>query len=119
MMTKYIPYFLVIIATSAFAQAPPVINDVQPLTAGPTQKLVITGNGFSPTSSQLAVWFDHVPGTITSSSNFSIEVQVPAQARFSNLEVINKANFLSGKSKLKFLPSYGGQQLDITKVTSA
>lgn len=114
---KYIVQFLLLIAAvSCFAQAP-VINDVQPVTAGPNQKIVITGNGFDATAANNLVWFDHVKGTVTAASIYSLEVQVPAQARFTNVEVLNLTTKLSGKSKVKFLPSYGGASLDITKLT--
>ncbi|MBI1768431.1 MAG: VCBS repeat-containing protein [Bacteroidetes bacterium] len=112
---KYFLRLICILATlSSFAQAP-VINEVRPLNAGPNQKVVITGNGFSTDTSKLKVWFDHVKGKVTASTIYSLEVQVPAQARFSNLEVINLGNNLSAKSKLKFLPSYGGVQFDVAK----
>ncbi|HCW08113.1 MAG TPA: hypothetical protein DGG95_12195 [Cytophagales bacterium] len=117
-MRSTLQIILLIISVSALGQEP-VINNVQPLKSGPNQKVVITGNGFSSTSSQLNVWFDQVRGTITNSTAFSVEVQVPPQARFSNVEIINLSNNLSGKSPLKFLPSYGGQQFDVSKTANA
>jgi gliding motility-associated-like protein len=109
-------FFLFAIA-KALAQAP-VINSVAPLNAAPKEGIVLTGSGFSNTASQLNVWFDHVKGTIVSSTPFSIQVEVPPQARFSNVEVINLTNNLSGKSQLKFLPSFGGASFDATKVAT-
>src|SRR5258708_32267879 len=117
-MKYFLSFICLFVAFGCFAQAP-VINDVKPLSAGPTQKIVITGSGFNATTSQNLVWFDHVKGTVTAATIYSLEVQVPAQARFSNVEVINLANNLSAKSKLKFLPSYGGVPLDVTKMTPA
>lgn len=116
MMKNYCLYFLIFVAGSAVAQAP-VINTIAPLNAAPQQTIDINGSGFSATPANLNVWFDHVKGTIVSSTPFSIQVQVPAQARFSNVEVINLSNNLSGKSQLKFLPSYGGTSFDATKIS--
>lgn len=110
-------FLLLFISWSAMAQAP-VINSIAPLNAAPVQNVVITGSGFSSTKTNLNVWFDHVKGTILKSSPFSIQVQVPPQARFSNIEVLNLANNLSGKSQLKFLPSFGGASFDATKVST-
>src|SRR5882724_2318413 len=106
-MKQYLFYLLLVVTANCFAQAP-VINNIQPLNAGPNQKIVITGNGFDATATNNLVWFDHVAGNVTAASIYSLEVQVPAGARFSNVEVINKTNNLSAKSELKFLPSYGG-----------
>lgn len=109
---------LVGLTLTAGAQVP-VITNVEPLASAPQQKILITGSGFSSTSSQLRVWFDHVQGTIISSSNFSIQATVPAQARYSNVEVINVATGLSAKSSLKFSPQFGGSSFDATKVSAA
>src|SRR6476659_9692350 len=98
-------FLLLVTAFQAGAQAP-VISNIAPLNAAPVQNVVLTGSGFSSTPTNLNVWFDHVKGTIIKSSPFSIEVQVPAQARFSNVEVVNLNNHLSARSQLKFLPSF-------------
>ncbi len=117
-MKQCLSFLLLLFAMAkALAQAP-VINSIAPLNAAPQQTVVIAGSGFSATPSQLIVWFDHVKGTVISSSPFSIQVQVPPQARFSNVEVINLTNNLSGKSQLKFLPSFGGISFDETKIST-
>src|SRR5882724_6966633 len=81
-------FLLFLISWGMMAQAP-VINTIAPFNAAPMQNVVITGSGFSATPANLNVWFDHVKVTIVQSAAFSIEVQVPAQARFSNIEVVN------------------------------
>lgn len=81
--------------------------------------MVISGSGFSATSSDLDVWFDNVRGTITSSSDFSIEVSVPASAKSGNIEVINKSSKLSAKSSFKFDPYYNGEAFDASKFGGA
>src|SRR5258708_12733897 len=117
---KYFLSFICLFATlSSFAQAP-VINVISPLKTGPTQKIVITGSGFNATAANNIVWFDHVKGTVTAATIYSLEVQVPLQARFSNVEVINLGNNLSAKSKLKFFPSYTGVSLPyVNKFTAS
>src|SRR5260221_2238528 len=118
-MKYFLSFICLFAAVSSFAQAP-VINDISTLKTGPSQKIVITGSGFNATAGNNIVWFDHVKGTVTAATIYSLEVQVPLQARFSNVEVINLGNNLSAKSKLKFLPSYGGVSLpDVTKFTTA
>src|SRR5258706_11592602 len=108
MRTSVIVGFLLFIGIEESAQVP-VINTVEPLAAAHQQTILITGSGFSTTTTDLQVWFDHVKGTIIApSTNFSILVQVPAQARMSNVEVINLVTGLSAKSQLKFTPVHGG-----------
>lgn len=107
-MTRFI--FFIIITTSAlqsWAQAP-VIQKIEPLITFPYDTIVISGNGFHSDPSQLQVWFDQVKGTIVASSTYAIEVIVPAQAKVSNIEVINLTAKLSAKAPLKFMPSFEG-----------
>jgi gliding motility-associated-like protein len=117
---KYLVGILFAVSTlNGIAQAP-VINNISPLTVGPTLKVVVTGSGFNTTASQNVVWFDHVRGTVTAATAYSLEVQVPAQARFSNVEVVNLGNNTSAKSPMKLLPSYGGVSLpDVPPFTPA
>src|SRR6478752_5165934 len=100
-------FLTALISFNSFGQIP-IINNVQPITTYPGNKLLITGSGFSSTPSQMQVWFDRVKGTITATTEFSIEVIVPAQARFSNIEVLNLASGLAGKTREKFMPSFNG-----------
>ncbi|MEK6780594.1 MAG: FG-GAP-like repeat-containing protein [Bacteroidota bacterium] len=86
----------------------PIINNVTPLTTYPQNTVLITGSGFNNNVSQLQVWFDQVKGTITASSEFSIEVAVPPQARISNIEVINLSSGFSARTLEKFVLYYSG-----------
>ena len=86
------------------AQAP-VIQNIDPISAAPNDTIVITGSGFSTTPANLEVWFGPVKGTVISSSDYSIEVKVPAQATLHVVEVLNRVSRLSAKSSLKFMPS--------------
>src|SRR5690348_11419004 len=96
-------FFACGLTTLVHAQTP-VITQVDPIRATPGSKVVITGSGFSATSANLDVWFDNVKGTITSSSEFAIEVTVPIDAKAGNVTVVNKITRLSGKSPLEFTP---------------
>jgi len=108
---------LLFIVQGALAQAP-VIQKVEPVSSFPKSRIVISGSGFSSTSSQLQVWFDQVRGTILSSSDFSIEVEVPAEARLSNITVVNLSTRLSGHSKQKYMPVFSGEGFDPAKLAA-
>ena len=93
----------------------PVITGVDLRQSYTGSKIVVSGSGFSATPANLDVWFDNTRGTITASSDFSIEVTVPAQAKSGNIEVINKISRLSAKSSFKFTPYYSGEAFDGSK----
>jgi gliding motility-associated-like protein len=96
----------------------PVIGNIEPLRTYPLDTVLITGSGFSATSTSLQVWFDHVKGSIVRATEFSILVAVPAQAKYQNVEVINLSTRLSAKSPLKFLSSFSGTAFDPAKFQS-
>jgi gliding motility-associated-like protein len=99
-------YFLIaVVATKSYAQVP-VIQNIEPLTAFPNDTIVISGTGFSNVPANLQVWFDAVKGEIIESSDFSIVVVVPPEARFAPIEVINLSTKFSGKSRQKFTPAF-------------
>ena len=106
--------FVFLTCMQSLAQVP-IINTVTPVTTYPQNKILIIGSGFSTNPAQLLVWFDQVKGTITSSSELSIEVIVPPQARLATIEVINLATGLSAKSLNKFVPFYNGTNFLITE----
>ena len=113
-------YLLVILLFSVGilnAQTPD-IQKIEPQAAFPKSRIVISGNGFSSTPSQLQVWFGTVRGTIISSSDFSIEVEVPAQAQLDNIRVVNLSSKLSAESGSKFMPVYSGEGFDPIKLTA-
>jgi len=105
---------LLLFSANTFAQTP-VISNISPINTYPKGKIVITGNGFSSVTTALQVWFGPVKGSIVSSSPYSIEVEVPAQARYSTIEVVNLTSGLAAKSSLKFLPSFYGEPFDVAK----
>jgi gliding motility-associated-like protein len=102
------------ISLKVFAQVPQ-IQKVEAQSTYPLNKIIISGSGFSATPANLQVWFDQVKGNITASTEYSIEVDVPAQAKLSNVEVINLTSKLSAKSNVKFMPSFSGEPFDPLK----
>lgn len=108
---------LALYAVHCFGQTP-VIQKVEPLITFPNDTIVISGNGFSTNAALLEVWFGSVKGTIVTSSDFAIEVIVPAQALMAPVEVINLTSKLSGKSNDKFNPAFGGTSFDALKFTT-
>jgi gliding motility-associated-like protein len=100
------------------AQAP-VIQNVEPLVAAPNDTIVITGSGFNNTPANLDVWFGTVKGTVIASSEFAIEVKVPAQAVLRSVEVVNRLTRLSAKAQLKFMPSLPTEAFNPSKFPSA
>jgi gliding motility-associated-like protein len=119
-MKKISPYLLVLIVlipTLTKGQVP-VIQKIEPRIAYSKLTVTITGSGFSATPSQLQVWFDQVRGRIITSSEFSIEVEVPAEARLSNVTVVNLSSRLSGSSPVKFTPVFSGDGFDAAKLAA-
>lgn len=104
----------------SLAQAP-LIQKVEPMVTFPNDTIIISGNGFSETESDLQVWFGPVKGTIIESSNLAIEVIVPVGATVSNIEVRNLTTHLSARSREKFMPSFGGNAADfaVSKFSAA
>lgn len=95
-------------STLVFGQ--PRIDNVERITASPFSTVLITGVGFSATTSELQVWFGSVKGTIVTSSVTAISVKVPASARLSSVEVIHLPTRRSAKSIKKFMPNFNGVQ---------
>ncbi len=119
-MERLIQYFIILFLCTArvYAQAP-VISNIEPVEGHPNTRVVITGTGFGSNASALRVWFDHVQGSVVTATDLAIEVTVPVQARYQNVEVINLTTRLSAKSRVKFLSSYNGTTFDPTKFQSS
>lgn len=108
---------LVCLGNVLLAQTP-IISSVTPVATHAGSTVLITGSGFSSNPSQLRVSFDHVMGTITSSSALAIEVTLPPQARLSNIEVLNTVSGLSARSGLKVVPTFSGGDFDPVAVVA-
>lgn len=110
-------FITLVFATTVYAQTPVILN-VEPLQAFPDSHIIITGTGFGNNPAALRVFFDHVEGVVVTASDLAIQVTVPPEARYENIEVINTTTRLSAKSKLKFLPSFNGSTFDPSKFQS-
>ncbi|MFZ5970446.1 MAG: FG-GAP-like repeat-containing protein [Bacteroidota bacterium] len=108
---------LVVLFSHHVSAQVPVVTNIEPVKASPGSQLLITGSGFSATSSDLEVWFDNVRATITASSEFAIEVTVPVSARHGNVVVVNKLSGRSARSAAKFVPTYSGEAFDANKIS--
>ena len=97
----------------------PFIQKVERLATFPRDRVIISGSGFSNTPAQLQVWFDQTQGSIVSSTEFAIEAEVPAQARLSNVTVVNLASRFSAQSPIKFMPVFSGAGFSASNLTSA
>lgn len=106
-----------LIAGLANAQVPTITN-ISAANLYPKGEVVITGSGFSASPANLQVWFGQVRGTIKSSSDFSITVEVPPAASFGNIEVINILSKRSATSNIRFLPSFYGEPFDAAKFSA-
>lgn len=118
MKMKFYKFLVFSLLISNVAVSQPVIQKIEPVNSFPKSKIVISGSGFSSTSSQLQVWFDQVKGNIISSTEFAIEVEVPAEARLSNITVVNLSTRLSAISKLKFMPVFSGEGFVAAKLAT-
>lgn len=104
---KLLPMFLMLTSYILHGQVP-AISNISTRNHYPKGMVVITGSGFSNNPANLRVAFGHVDGNIISSSEFSIEVEVPASAKLSNIEVINTTSRRMTKSNVKFMPTFYG-----------
>jgi gliding motility-associated-like protein len=109
-MTVRLIFILVVVVGFDLLGQVPQITSVQPATGYPFTSVQITGSGFSSTPAQLQVWFGNVRGTIVESTESSIRVTLPAQARLSAVEVINLASQKSAHSSIKYVPDFSGVQ---------
>jgi FG-GAP-like repeat/IPT/TIG domain len=119
-MRKRFRYLLIIslLSIGSLNAQAPVIQKFEPLASFPKSRIVISGSGFSSTPSQLQVWFGSVKGNILASSDFSIEVEVPAQSQLDNIRVVNLSSRLSAESNSKFMPVYSGEGFEPSKLAA-
>ena len=108
---------IVLLATSTFVFGQvPSIQNISPKSTFSNDTIIITGSGFNAGGANMDVWFGSVKGTVlASSSDFALEVKVPAEAKLANVEVINKTSFLSAKSDVKFMPSLKTETFSVSK----
>ncbi len=83
----------------------PAVRGMQPDAAYPGQVISITGNNFAANA---IVTFGAVSGNVVSASDQLIEVEVPVGATHDFITVTNPSTGLTGYSRTKFLPAFGG-----------
>ena len=100
-------FFLVISTLSVVAQQPRVAN-ISQKSGMASQTIEIAGSGFSANPVDLRVWFGGSKGTIVSSTENIIEVEIPAGVITSSIAVTNLATGLTGYSSEKFNLAFPG-----------
>src|SRR5687768_7467326 len=98
MRLKILVALIILLGSKALVFAQIGVDNIAPTSTFPNDTIVITGSGFSATAANLEVWFGPVKGEIMACSELAIEVKVPAQAKATNITVINKATNLSAMS---------------------
>ncbi|MBX7126030.1 MAG: FG-GAP-like repeat-containing protein [Cyclobacteriaceae bacterium] len=117
-MRKILLFILTGLTLTTGLSQVPYIQQISPMDGSTQSRVIITGSGFSATSSNLAVTFDNVRAVINASTEFTIDVTLPVQARAGNVEVTNLVSGLSAKSPQKFVPYYSGSTFDPSKVSA-
>ncbi|MBV6646882.1 MAG: VCBS repeat-containing protein [Cyclobacteriaceae bacterium] len=106
---------LIILISVVFAASAqrPFINSIDPKVAPAGSKMVITGSGFPGTIAEIQVNIGAGVATVTNLTGTLIEVDIPANATYGAVTVLNKTSDLIGTSSDLFLPSYEGAGFNI------
>ncbi len=109
---KYILFLIsIVIAGNANGQVPQV-NEVNQRSGATGTIISLKGNGFSQNKNDMAVYFGGARGTIVTSTEFLMEVRVPAGIIFDYISATNLVSGLTGFSRNKFLLSFSGTGFD-------
>src|SRR5690349_9749630 len=119
MRLKFLLALVLAFASKTLVFAQIGVDNVAPISTFPNDTIVITGSGFSATAANLEVWFGPVKGAIMACSELAIEVKVPAEAKATNITVINKATGLSAMSEMKFIPRLKTEPFNVSKFVQA
>ncbi len=102
---------LTIFIVQARAQTPQISSlDRRQGSAGTV--ISIKGTGFSQDKNDMAVFFSGVKGEIVNSTEFLMEVRIPAGTAYEYISVTNLISGLTGFTFDKFLLSFGGSGFD-------
>ena len=99
-----------LLLTQSLMGQTPRIDNVQRIISFPFSTVELSGSGFSSNAAQLQVWFGSVKGEILFSTESSIRVKVPPQARLTQVEVIHTQSRRSARSSGKFILNFSGTQ---------
>jgi gliding motility-associated-like protein len=92
----------------ALAQVPNIVN-VDKISGTYAERVTISGNGFSDNKANLDVQFGASKGQIVNSTEYLIEVLVPAGATYHNISVTNLISKSTGYSKDYFNLAFSGR----------
>ncbi|HET6994112.1 MAG TPA: FG-GAP-like repeat-containing protein, partial [Chitinophagaceae bacterium] len=93
-----------LIASTLFSQ--PKINSFSPASGPVATAVTIKGTGFNTTAANNTVYFGAVKAVVTSSTDTTVFVTVPAGASYQPISVTN--NNLTGYSTLPFVVTFAG-----------
>jgi len=99
---------LQLVAFSLFAQAPPAITSISPVSAAVGAAITITGNNFNTDPTKNIVFFGATRANVVAATATEINVLVPSGASHGLLTVLNTTTQLVGYSPKYFLPLFNG-----------
>ncbi|MEL7146730.1 MAG: FG-GAP-like repeat-containing protein, partial [Bacteroidota bacterium] len=94
------------------------ISSLDRTSASMNEVITINGKGFGSNPANLRVFFGGALATIVSVQETIIEAQVPANATYDHVSVINLSTGLHVTSPEKFLLSYSGEDFDLSLLGS-
>jgi gliding motility-associated-like protein len=107
---------LMFAATSLLFAQTPSISKVDKISGTYAELVTISGSGFSTNKNQLSVHFGAAKGLIINSTEFIIEVQVPAGANYNNISVTNLNSKLTGYAPKHFNLAFNGETFTGSKI---
>ncbi len=87
----------------------PTITSFTPAIATPGTTVTISGTNFNATAASNIVYFGAAKATVTSGSETSLTVTVPAGATYAPITVLDAATAREARSTAYFMPTYSGK----------
>lgn len=103
----FIVFSIGVSVNQSFAQVPHIVN-VDKISGSYAELVTISGSGFSDNKTNLSVYFGASKGQIVSSTEYLIEVLVPAGASYNNISVTNSVSKLTGYANDYFNLAFSG-----------
>ena len=120
MNNRYLTYLFVLclFGSSRLMAQDAFISGLDRTSASFGEIVTINGKGFGTNAGNLRVFFGGALATIVSADETIIEVQVPANATYDHVSVINTANNIHVTSPEKFVLSHSGDTFDTDLLTA-
>lgn len=104
-----------LLASVSMAQVPDIVK-VDKITGTYRELVTISGSGFSETKSDIKVHFGSSRAQVVNSTEYLIEVLVPAGATYSNVSVTNLKSKSTGYSKSFFNLAFNGSGFEESRI---